>query len=137
MFLRINGNISYGQSAALQQTSQKPDSWSDRIVKLIPAESLGLYGTGSAIVPDDQKAGLWILVAACLILTIVLRHTATKDEDGKPQFIAICISIVSLLLWLTALSPPVGPFDLGPNAYLGALLALIWGVLIPAIYKGK
>lgn len=136
MTLRINGKSNRPTRNRAVDDENNIDNWSDRVVKLIPAEALGLYGAGSAIVPDDKVQGLWILSVACFLVTIIFRYQATRGSDGKPQLIAIAISVISFALWLVALSPPVGPFDLGENAYLGALFALIWGVMVPAFYKG-
>lgn len=124
-------------AAHLQEVEESGDNWSTRVVKLIPAESLGLYGTGSAIVPQTKPEGLWILATACLFLTLVFRYRATKSIEKKTQTIAVAIAGISFILWLLALEPPVGPFNLGENAYLAALFALIWGVGVPAFYKGN
>jgi len=114
-----------------------PDGWAARLAKLIPAEALGLYGAGSALVPDDKVVGLWILAAACLVFAGALRYVATQDDAGKPQIIAVVLALISFVLWVVALQPPSGPVDLGDNAYLGGLAALLWGTIVPAFYKGE
>ncbi len=112
------------------------DTWATRVGKLIPGEALGLYGAGLPIIPDHRTDALWILVAACLALSIWLRYLATRGEDGKPQPAAIGIAAISFLLWVCALEPPAGPLSLGENAFLVALAALIWGTAVPYFYEG-
>jgi hypothetical protein len=77
-----------------------------------------------------------VLAVASLVLAGVIRYFATRDASGKPQWPAIGIAIVSFALWVAALRPPAGPFDLDVNAFYAGLAALIWGAFIPVIYKG-
>ena len=114
-----------------------PDSWSDRIVKLIPAEALGLYGAGQAIIPDGGKYGMYFLTVACIAATVIFRFNATRGRGHKPQTTAIAISVISFLLWLLAISNAIGPFELPTGSeYWSGLLALTWGVILPGLYKG-
>lgn len=116
--------------------SDGQDNWSSRLAKLIPAEALGLYGAGQAIVPADRSDGLWVLAACSLVLAAILRWRATRDATGKPQYGAVCIALVSFVLWIMALKPPSGPIDLGVNAFYASLGALTWGTVLPIVYKG-
>lgn len=122
------------------------DNWDSRIIKLIPAEALALYGTGTAIVGrlgEGQKydpLGLGILIIACLILIIAVRMKLTKSKAGeKPQYFGILISIISFALWLMALGGDAGFSSIWGEGrqYMGALLAIIWGTLLPYFYKGN
>jgi hypothetical protein len=122
------------------------DNWDSRIIKLIPAEALALYGTGTSIVGrigDEQKydpLGIGILIAACLVLIIAVRIKLTKSKPGdKPQYFGILITLVSFVLWLIALGGDAGfSWIWGESRqYMGALLAIIWGTLLPYFYKGN
>lgn len=119
-----------------------PDDWGSRIAKLIPAEALGLYGTAVGLVttPDAtaRTTALWIIIAVCLAITIIIRYRATLDPTTKkPQTVAIAISVISFLLWLTALGAPASPIVLpAALAFAGPLAALLWGTFVPYIYKG-
>lgn len=112
------------------------DTWATRLAKLIPGEALALYGAGQTIVPDDQPDGLWILAAGCLVLIGILRWKGTQLPHSRPQLTAVLIAMVSFGLWIAALQPPAGPIDLGDQAWLAALGALLWATIIPLIYKG-
>jgi hypothetical protein len=95
-------------------------------------------------VPDSptRQTALWIIVAICCLLTVVIRYRATLDPaTGKPQWAAIGISLVSFLIWLVALggqvAPALSPITLPDGLYfVGPLAALLWGTLVPYIYKG-
>jgi hypothetical protein len=113
------------------------DGYSTRIAKLIPAEALGLYGAGQAIIPVEHVDGRIVLALASGVLTAVIRYQATKDEAGNPQWKAIIVAIISFILWVLTLRPPVGIVDLEDNGFYVTLAALIWGVFVPYIYKGS
>jgi hypothetical protein len=115
---------------------QPPDTWAARLAKLIPGEGLALYGAGTSVVPDDKPSGLWLLAGGCAILIIIVRLQATKDGQRGPQLLAVAIALVSFLLWLVALQPPNGPLDLGNNAWIPALAALLWATIVPTVYSG-
>lgn len=118
------------------------DDWGARIAKLIPAEALGLYGSAVALMQTDnaaaKTAALWIVVGICCGLTLLIRYRTTLDPvTRRPQWAAIGIAIVSFLLWLTALGAPTSPIALPPDfTFAGPLAALIWGTIVPYIYKG-
>jgi hypothetical protein len=113
------------------------DSYGARLAKLIPAEALGLYGAGQAIVPVDRVDGRIVLAIASLVLTVLLRYQATKDHAGNPQWKAVAVAVFSFILWLLALRPPVGITDLGSNGFYVTIAALVWGVFVPHLYKGN
>lgn len=117
------------------------DDWGTRIAKLIPAEALGLYGSAVALVPIASSArgtALWIIVAVCCVLTILIRYRATLDPTThQPQWPAIGIAIVSFLIWLLALGVPTSPIALPADlTFAGPLAALLWGTMVPYLYRG-
>ena len=118
------------------------DEWGTRIAKLIPAEALGLYGSAVALVPAtaaSRGAILWVIVAICCLLTIIIRYRATRDATTRePQILAIGIAVVSFVIWLTALGAPVSPIMLPKDlAFVGPLAALLWGTMVPYLYTGQ
>ena len=140
MSLRINRPV---ELESVSGGGGPGDDWGARIAKLIPAEALGLYGSAVALVstssPSARLNALWVIVAACCLLTTIIRYRGTVDPVTKrPDWAAIGIAIVSFLLWLTAVGKPTSPIAL-PDNYLfaGPLAALLWGAVVPYIYKGK
>ncbi len=117
------------------------DDWGTRVAKLIPAEALGLYGAAVALVPADtpsRDAGLWLIALVCAGLLILIRYRSARDPStGKPQMVAILISLISFFIWLLALGAPVSPIRLPADlTFFGPLAALLWGTVVPYIYKG-
>lgn len=134
MSLRIR---KVGATRSRSATDDGGDGYGARIAKLIPAEALGLYGAGQAIVPVDRADGRIVLAVASVVLTAVIRYQATKDEAGNPQWKAIGVAVVSFILWVLTLRQPVGIVDLGADGFYVTLAALIWGVAVPYFYKGN
>ena len=141
MTLRIQRPITVEGVDASGGTSG--DDWGARIAKLIPAEALGLYGTAVAFGKSTNQTVetlvLWIIVAVCCGLTVLIRYRATLDPvTHRPAWTAIAIALVSFILWVWALGPPNSPIpvvsDL-PTA--GPLAALLWGTILPYIYRGE
>lgn len=118
------------------ETRAVGDDWSSRLVKLLPAEALSLYGTGQAMIPDGKREALFILAVFCILFTGLLRYNATREKDGHAQYGAIAIAIFSFVLWLLTLPSPAGPVDLGSHRYIAALAALTWTTILPTLYKG-
>ena len=132
MSLRI---ISSEKIDALRETKSPADKWSDRLVKLIPAEALGLYGTGTALTKDVEH-GLITLFIGGLIVTFLVRYFGTQNNLNRPQWMMIAISLLSYCLWVFALPDGVRPFDLLDQSLI-ALIALIFATIVPIIYKGN
>lgn len=147
MSLRIVPAGQYHATAAAADDVAAPagDEWSTRIVKLIPAEALGLYGSAVALVPVTpyRIGALWVIVAVCAGLAAALRYRATRDpQTGRPQVAAIAIALVSFLIWLAALGGTPGAVGISPIVlpeglgFAGSLAALLWGTIVPYFYKG-
>jgi hypothetical protein len=133
MSLRIRKPL---EGALRGRRDEDVDHWGSRLAKLIPAEALGLYGVGQALIPKGRTDGLWVLAGGCLIVSAWLRWVATRDDDGQPQLLAVGIALVSFTLWVAALKPPTGPIDLGANAVYIPLAAMVWAIVMPSLYKG-
>lgn len=121
------------------------DDWSARLAKLIPAEALGLYGAAVALVPTSaaqvaphsRTIILWCIALVCLVFSAAIRWKATSAGGQKPQVVGIAISLVSFLVWLMALGAPTSPIALPPGyGFLGGLIALVWGTIVPYFYRG-
>ena len=121
----------------------------DRLIRLVPAEILGLYLTIRGIwIPDDDptkpsdifKHGFlkwWPL--SCLFLLLISRSWGTRAANGSwqtIQFIPVAIAAVSFCVWVYAIGDPVlFGWRLDPKA--AATSVVIWVFLVPIIYKGS
>jgi hypothetical protein len=108
-----------------------------RLLKLIPAEIVGLYMIGSGFIPSDVIVGQLAWSGVCLILIIVVRiyGTADKENDLPYQGVPVFISTVAFLIWIYWLG---GPFvKLGIYiSWFASILVLICSFLVPLFYKG-
>jgi len=128
-------DLPFGKTTAAPARTEG-DDWSSRLVKLLPAEALSMYGAGQALVPSGKTESLFVLALICILFTGWLRFNATRQENKPAQYGAIAISIFSFVLWLLTLPPPAGPVDLGEHKYIAALAALVWTTVLPSLYKG-
>jgi uncharacterized membrane-anchored protein len=143
MTLRIEKPIRSG--VVLESTgggTDEGDDWGTRIAKLVPAEALGLYGSAAALVTTPSASvrtnALIVIALIAAGLAVFIRYRSTYDlATRKPQWSAIVISLISFGLWLVALGAPTSPFALPADfAFAGPTAALIWGTLLPYLYRG-
>jgi len=110
----------------------------ERLMKMIPAEVVGLYLIGSGIVPEGQRTGLLVWSIACLIGVVVVRAygTADPEKDQTPQWSVVLISSGAFVIWIYSLG---GVFELYKLhvPYIGSLLVLAWTFFVPIFYKGS
>ena len=114
------------------------DGYQKRLIKMIPAEVVGLYLVGSGFIPEGHQR--YVLPAwsiFCLIAVVVVRVRGTSDRKKrqKPQWRAVIISSVAFVIWLYLLG---GPFELFSwhFQYVGSLLVLVWTFIAPFLYEG-
>ena len=129
----------------IEEPGQEGDDWSARIVKLIPAEALGLYGSAVGLIASfsegEKQAALWLVAAVCVLIIVVIRMRATQDKAAGrgPQIKAISIALVSFIIWLAALAATgaqISPFVGLPHIAIAPLAALLWGTVVPYFYQG-
>jgi hypothetical protein len=113
-------------------------SYMERLVKLIPAEVVGLYLVGQGIIPPDEKVALIVWSIVCLGLVILVRAHATGDHANNlsPQWIAVGVSAISFVIWVYNMP---GPFQAYQAAvpYIGSLAVLVWTFIVPFLYTGS
>ncbi len=109
-----------------------------RLLKMIPAEAVGLYTIGSGFIPEDQALGSAIWTSLCFLLVIAIRIYGTKDPaQGKPaQPVAVAIAAVAFVIWVYSLGGPFAKYHLY-IPYIGSLAVLFWSFVIPIFYKGS
>ena len=142
MSLRIHGLPMQGGDPTATTTTT-PDGWATRLAKLIPAESLGLYGATAGLLPameDKQTIRLVCLIVIaviCLVFSIVIRWKSTAAATGSPQVLAIIISAVSFLIWLATLGAPNSPFPIPSDfTFIPSVIALLWTTIVAFFYRG-
>jgi hypothetical protein len=111
----------------------------DRLLKLIPAEVIGLYLVGSGIIPSDQTVALVVWAVVCLVGLFAVRVYGTADAAANqpPDWTHVGISAVSFVIWIYSMGS-VGPFAAWGLSvpWIGSLLVLAWTFFVPIFYKG-
>jgi hypothetical protein len=124
-----------------KQTAPDLSAYWDRLKNLIPAEVSAFYIAAQGVIPADQKIGLWILAAACLVFTAVFIAVQSQTEENNParkypiDWAHVVISCISFAVWVYALG---GPFaDAGLYVPWAATLVMMgWTFIVPLLYKG-
>ena len=135
-------------------------SYMDRLIKLIPAEVLGLYLTvrnifsgddlsqtpappGVATAEGERMAqaggflGWWPVI--CVVLLVAFRIWGTRDDSGKvhsAQPTAIAISTISFVIWIYAMGHTILGWPLPDPRYAGVAVA-VWVFVLPMLYRGE
>ena len=146
MSLRIHSpTASTEERATALGASNSTDHYMERLVKLVPAESIAAYPLLASLA---EAQGQWaiILVAGTLLgVSVVLRWHATTAGVKGPQQKAVAISAVSFVIWvyvmggsfgLTAMLGDLGEQFQSAKEFLAILALVIWTILIPVFYQG-
>lgn len=115
-----------GFASPAAAATPEPDSYLDRLVKLIPAEAVALYVTLSAILRSaSQVPGWlpWLVFVVLLALTPAYTWKATQSTSRPTPYAQIGASTVAFFIWVFALG--------GPFANLPWYLPVYGGVLLP------
>lgn len=133
-----------GANPALAYMLRRPGAadmqgYTDRLVKLIPGEVVGIYLAGIGIIPSTAPRGVvagWAFV--CLGLVVLARAYATSDNARgvPPEWKAVIISAISFVVWTYTMPGPFQRFGLAVP-YIGSLLILVWTFVAPYIYVGE
>jgi hypothetical protein len=135
----------------------------ERLVKLIPAEILGLYMALEGIfggrmplqlrddaVPkptDTDWVNCWILFGcslACLVFLIFFRRKLSAGDDKSPQSALVWWPALAFVLWLLYISKPFAPLlvklrpdilqDVWPR--ITAALIVLFTFIVPLVARG-
>jgi hypothetical protein len=109
----------------------------DRLIRLIPAEVVGLYLVGVGAIPPGQNTGLSVWTAICFLAVIFVRAMATRDPARHlgPQWMAVAVSAIAFAIWAYTMGGPFLAYHLYVG-WIGALAVLLWTFGVPYLYKG-
>jgi hypothetical protein len=121
-----------------KDTPTQIQSYMERLVKLIPAEVVGLYLVGQGVVPPAEKVALVVWSIICLGLVVLVRAKTTGDRANSisPQWGAIAVSTISFIIWVYTMPGPFQAYQLA-IPYLGSLAVLVWTFVVPFLYQGS
>jgi hypothetical protein len=124
--------------------------YTDRLIKLVPAEIVGLYMAGKVAINDRYPIGgpkpagallsesaAWIgWTLFCLIALVLIRRWATSDKQANipPEWEAIGLVVISYFIWLYSLGDVFARVFLIWDPLIASLLVLGWTFLVPLLY---
>lgn len=138
--LRITSQRGIVQKASTNRQPREDEfkEYLGRLVKMIPAEAIGMYAAGTGVIPPHETLVLGLWAALGLMAVVALRAFATSDKAKGigPQWPAVALSCVAYLIWLYAQGGLAQ--QLGIHVpWLGTLLIIAWGVFVPIFYRGE
>lgn len=120
------------------KSAEKPDDFSQRLMKYIPAEIIALYLTFNTIIISSGTnipsidTIQWIIFFFCMLAVILV----LVRKDQVKSKIQIAISVGAFVVWIFALEGPFGQFNWYYPIY-GALLLPAYTFLAPLIKPEK
>ncbi len=122
----------------------KPDNYSAQIIKLIPADVVGVYLGISALISTQGSISdhvSMILQMVTFVLILIITPFYLWKAAGITDKIQITIATMSFIIWAISLG---GPFELLlkdhlPSGltvkFLGGILIMIYTLIVPMFYR--
>lgn len=119
------------------QVGEEFREYMSRLLKMIPAEVLGVYTIGAGIIPKTERVAGAVWTAICLILVVIVRLWGTADPETNkgPQKVPVAVAAMAFVIWVYSLGGPFATYGLHVP-YVGSLAVLLWSFVIPIFYKG-
>lgn len=121
-------------------TEEPAREYFERLIKMIPADVVGLYLVGSGLIPNEKRAILALWTALCFLGVVAVRIWGTADPDphrpAPPQWPVVGISSVAFLIWVYSIGGVFSAYGLAVP-YIGSLLVLAWTFFVPIFYRGS
>jgi hypothetical protein len=121
-------------------TEEPVREYFERLMKMIPADIVGLYLVGSGLIPHEKRTVLAFWTAVCLVGVVTVRIWGTADPDPQrptpPQWPVVGISSVAFLIWVYCMGGVFAAYGWA-EPYIGSLLVLAWTFFVPIFYKGS
>lgn len=109
------------------------DSYSDKLIKYIPADVVGAWIATKGIIEGagkdfSKEITLWIAFGVGVVITCLWTYQRTKDPEKKPAITQISLSTLAFVVWTIATG---APFSWNPT--IGSLLLILFTLLVPLI----
>ncbi|MBB4660149.1 hypothetical protein [Parvularcula dongshanensis] len=138
--LRLGTTIPLGRSVAGGPPTQRrgAEPYYTSLVKLFPVEAVTLYPLAVSIAEGSAAVRLVLLAIICAFV-VALRYFGTQEEmQGRADFPAIGVAIVSFLLYAASL----GGFGQLPGGEeqtteVFAFITVMWVALVPFVLRRR
>jgi hypothetical protein len=134
----VEGTPATRTATAPQGVGALVQSYLDRLMKMVPAEVIGLYLVGHGVIPAGQTTVFIIWTVICLIAVVAVRIYGTIDPTAQHRidWLHVVISTIAFLIWIYTIGGPDNPFASFYQSYIGSLLVLVWTFFVPIFYQG-
>jgi hypothetical protein len=117
-------------------------------VAVVPALPAARVESGLTINPTPDNITVFGVAWLTLLVVILLRWHATRDDDGRSQWGAVAIAAVSFILWVPVMNGSFGILDTAQlvtatsfpppvQKFIPELLLALWTVLVPVFYRPR
>lgn len=106
-------------------------SFSEKLVKLIPAEIIGAYTAIAGIVPSGQMKT--VLTGTVIILLALVPAYLWKVSNVR-NISQIIISCIAFLVWAYSLGGPFTAWGIY-QGYLGSIILILFTLIVPIFVK--
>ncbi|HET9057978.1 MAG TPA: hypothetical protein VFN30_14115 [Chitinophagaceae bacterium] len=119
-------------------TTNEPNEYKDRLVKLIPSEIVTAYITLQGLISGQQDNKVLFITIAFISLLIFTPFYLSKIS-GVSKIGQIVFTTIAFVIWVMAsggfhiMLPNVQVFD---SNFLGSMILIIYTLAIPFVYKG-
>jgi hypothetical protein len=145
-YLRL---ASHPNLQSLSRARDEPPSYPEALLKLIPAEVVGLYLGGknaieayfhdsSAAVRAAEEPVFWLgWTVICFVAVIAVRRWATSDKGAAvpPEWPAVGLAAISFLVWVYSFGDVFRVTFHIWHALVATLLVLVWTFASPQAYR--
>lgn len=135
----VNQSVTITEEGA-ETTKETPDNYVTQIVKLIPAEIVGVYlGIQNLLFKLDDPSKSYIqIVIFILILAIIPKYLERVGGITDPN--QRMISLISYIIWAISLGGPFAYFldrieSTIPAQTIGGILIMLYTIIVPMLYK--
>jgi len=138
-------NIIIAQPSSLREishapTAQEPDNYASQIVKLIPADIVGVYLGIQNLFSGVSENTKFILQSAIFLIILAISPAYLKRVAGMTDSRQRMVAIISYCIWGISL---VGPFEHLLNMahaeitsqLIGGALIMLYTLIVPLLYK--
>ena len=145
---RIERRAPIAAAAAGKPGDAELADYMDRLVRLIPAEVLGVYlivrgfWGGTAELPADSTVSSGFLEwwpVFCVFLVILSRLWGTRDASRKfssAQLPGTGIAVISFIIWVYAMGHTILGWML-PDPRFASTAVILWVFVVPYFYVGS
>ena len=125
---------SHYQAGANLSNNIEVDNYINRVVKLIPAELVGLFLTLENILKSSSETTLlihWLVFIIILILTPLYSFKITKLDGFNTATKQIIFTSVAFIIWAFSIGGPFAYYSFYRSLY-GAILLPLYSAVISA-----